>query len=1159
MASWRLGTSPVGSGVGDDDAGGQRAVEALEPFGRQRQRHVVGLVDITSGRGGLVTFVAELCEQAERSRVRRDDRRVEASKAKRSECEGVQHHAEPGAEPLALDGALADEDRDLGAVVLEVAEIAIAHEPSVELEEKRARTLRGEAAVVRDHVVHRQVFLVGEHRPIVRFVVEGRESRGGLDDLGARRLASDETIAAVGELDDEPGDHGPRLPHPSYDGAMAEGNGWRRIEDEARQAIRASRHHPLPAYSELMPPPYLRPKPYELWWPGAARPDEAVFDVSEYQQADELEPGLAHVAGHLLGELSKLVAGRACELSRALLTDNAAWPAQLSDAAHAGRLASAPLVIFFPLALSRTQDDKGNVPWTLFGASHEGASRPFWRSFAPHEAERFANLCAWATGDASSAPGAVRVLGTQEDLPDFARVLALADGSALDGVQTLLTFRPFATLPEDVRQAYVDGRLRLLPHPASLVFFEHAGYRRLAEALPRARQIPLLHLFPRIEGGYTLRIPQSGWLDEADAAARPAHGHKIVRQIVRTHRWQRAQRDAGLGGDGTYTDDVSVALFSSDADDLGLYGKPMARNAQVWREDYGLILDGPSAERLELENAAAAVEGGGRFGYRFYYPPLRMGARELFWHRPLIAKLGPSSASPDVLADGAPMGYVLAEAANEPPIELAPRVLDRAGHRTAARLRDHTGRSRNTTGHNARKLVELAEALGAPLSSSLARAALHVAREETIESWLAGLADPGLALHLRGLLGPDVDPGTALTFAETGTRAFEERVWRSIASLAEGPLRNKENADVVASNRGRHGGPAARAAGAEAAQRRDLERLGDELHSRYRALLDKHEMTGRAYVADHRFRWETDFDFSWSEGWVQNQSRQAHERNIVLLIPGRNRGEAVVMGDHYDTAYMEDVFEEDQGGDGLRVAAAGADDNHSATTALLLAADVLLPLAREGRLERDVWLVHLTGEEFPSDCMGARALARALVERRLRFVDEAGAVIDVSAARVVGAFILDMIGHNNPRDRDVFQIAPGEGAAAAKLAARAHAANMRWNRAVSRWNSAPERKGLARAERREHGRELPPPFAHLALRGEVRPEWDPRSALYNTDGQIFSDVGVPVVLFMENYDISRTGYHDTHDTMKNIDLDYAAALTAIAIETVAQTACAPEI
>jgi hypothetical protein len=70
----------------------------------------------------------------------------------------------------------------------------------------------------------------------------------------------------------------------------------------------------------------------------------------------------------------------------------------------------------------------------------------------------------------------------------------------------------------------------------------------------------------------------------------------------------------------------------------------------------------------------------------------------------------------------------------------------------------------------------------------------------------------------------------------------------------------------------------------------------------------------------------------------------------------------------------------------------------------------------------------------------------------------------------------------------------------------------------------------------------------------VRTPANPHSSLYNTDGQIFSDIGAPVVLFMENYDINRTGYHDTHDTLDNIDLDYGAALAAIAIETVARVA-----
>ncbi len=83
---------------------------------------------------------------------------------------------------------------------------------------------------------------------------------------------------------------------------------------------------------------------------------------------------------------------------------------------------------------------------------------------------------------------------------------------------------------------------------------------------------------------------------------------------------------------------------------------------------------------------------------------------------------------------------------------------------------------------------------------------------------------------------------------------------------------------------------------------------------------------------------------------------------------------------------------------------------------------------------------------------------------------------------------------------------------------------------------------------------IPAAALHPILSGEVRPTSDPRSTLFNTDGQIFSDAGLPVVLFMENYDINRKGYHDSHDTMENIDLDYGSAVAAIAIESVARAA-----
>ena len=397
-----------------------------------------------------------------------------------------------------------------------------------------------------------------------------------------------------------------------------------------------------------------------------------------------------------------------------------------------------------------------------------------------------------------------------------------------------------------------------------------------------------------------------------------------------------------------------------------------------------------------------------------------------------------------------------------------------------------------------------------------------------------------LASVLRATVGPEGDRGAPLTFATTRTRAFEEQIRRSIAALAEGEFRQKENADGITVNTGRTGGPAAEAAHVEVAQRRDLEQLGDHLHARYRALAARHGMQGRAEAMDHVFAWETDFDFPWSDGWMKNQTGEARERNIVFVIPGKNRGEAVVMEIITTPRTWKMSMKRARGGDGLRAPAHGADDNHSATTALLLAADVLLPLARDGKLERDVWLVHLTGEEFPSDCLGARNLAQALVERRLAFTKEDGETHDVSGVRVVGAYILDMIAHNSDRDRDVFQIAPGEGAASARLAAVAHRANERWNRAVPTWNREPERLHKARAQRMPDGAAPPPMFAHLAIAGEVRTEWEPRSSLYNTDGQIFSDVGIPVVLFMENYDIARSGYHDTHDTMKNIDLDYGS-------------------
>jgi hypothetical protein len=255
---------------------------------------------------------------------------------------------------------------------------------------------------------------------------------------------------------------------------------------------------------------------------------------------------------------------------------------------------------------------------------------------------------------------------------------------------------------------------------------------------------------------------------------------------------------------------------------------------------------------------------------------------------------------------------------------------------------------------------------------------------------------------------------------------------------------------------------------------------------------------------------------------------------------------------------MEDVYNKSSGGTGAHLSASGADDNCSATATILQAAAIFLRLSKDGLLERDIWLVHLTGEEFPSDCMGARHIAQALIEKTLQIRLTNGQTVDLSGVRITGIYLMDMIGHNRESEMDIFQISPGKDPASLRLAWQAHSANELWNLSSAKWNQRQGRRGQARG-RRSDSNEIPGIARFPELNGEVRLPADPRSTLFNTDGQIFSDCGVPVVLFMENYDIKRSGYHDTKDNMRNIDLDYGAGVAAIVIESVARAATADKI
>ena len=700
--------------------------------------------------------------------------------------------------------------------------------------------------------------------------------------------------------------------------------------------------------------------------------------------------------------------------------------------------------------------------------------------------------------------------------------------------------------------------MALLPFPGSLVFWGVERARLIYPQLPLALQIPLLANVDRHESPIGIRVPQAGVLNLPNAdqpAYESAAGH-VRNTYKRTHRWEKILRDQDqLELVGKESSLVNV-LFSTIPDDLDLYGKPMARNVQIWTQGGELLLDGPHASPADIKRAMQTVQAGGVFGYRFLFPAMRVAKHEVYWHRPLVAYRD-AAGEVAVLPD-APLGYLTAYDAEKPrldrAVELWPRMQKREVLLAALADQDFT-RKRQVPPQvrNVRKLTHAYALFGAkPLPVQFARRIMGLDREGAGERWLSQLPDqvearireiveppPAQApLEIRGRV-PD-----SLTYSHTARRSFEVAYWKTIASLAEAPLLNKNNADCVLD---------------EATQLRlpyydrHLERLGDQLLAFYAKKIAAANMTGKALAGDVPFRWRTDMDYSWMGGWRKNQEVEA-ERNLLIMIPGRNRREAVIMADHYDTAYMEDSYEKQRGGCGARLSASGADDNYSATAALMLAAPIFLEMSRQGKLGCDIWLVHLTGEEFPADCLGARALTERIVQRTLKLRLPRGKSKDLSKTTVRGLYVSDMIAHNHSDERDIFQISPGNDPGSMWLAYQAHLANELWNESVPYWNKSQKRDGLPRGRRSPHGPAIPEVAPYLQLSGHVRVPSDPRSTLFNTDAQIFSDAGVPCVLFMENYDINRTGYHDTNDTMKNIDLDYGAAVCAITIEAVARAA-----
>ena len=940
------------------------------------------------------------------------------------------------------------------------------------------------------------------------------------------------------------------------------------------------------AYSEFMPPIHFTCRAQDGKAKGFFQKDVPLkFPITEFEETFELQPGLENIAHQILNALTHLVKGETAEgLSRNKLINNPYWPDELAQQIQA--LRHEPLVIILPLALSLTQDDKGRKRWTFFGASEQGPFRSFWKSFFTSQKEEIPpeKVTEFIRSILNSAYGeschnltdllqvGFRIFASKGDQQKTLRPMWTSpfiwnDGLDLKGVKYLLSFEPFGTLPEKVKKAYLNGSIHLLPFPGSLLFWGVPGYQQMQSKLFMSNQIPLLNLVERHEAPYGLRVPQSGWIHlPSHGSPSPHEDFGPLRSTYRrTHRGAKVHRYEDELAIPGRLDHILHVLFSTDPDDLNLYGKPMARNSQLWTQNHKLLLNGPNATKTEIKTAREAIKQGGLFGYRFQYPPLIIESHQIYWHRPVVAYLPPNEEKPIVLPD-ALSGYFTAYDAEHPdldhPIELWPCIDKRSIAQTVIKLfKDKTHEHKTIT--RVLNLLTARENLGKDkLPYSFARQILMLPENKTLDDWLKSLRGSDdhneqrqcLSDQLRDLIAGEKKhlPSSgekalpvSLTFSGSALRSFEVQYWKDICYLSDGKYLNKANSDcildAITQKKLIH-------------HERDLEALGDYLLAYYRGVIDEQGVQGKALAGDLPFKWETDFDFEWWGGWVKNQDGLAHERNLMMVIPGRNRQRAVIMADHYDTAYRADIYYKDRGGSGARIASAGADDNHSATATLMRAAPIFCDLSRKGKLACDIWLIHLTGEEFPSDSLGSRHLCQQITEKTLKLHLPDGEKYDLSKAEIQGVFVLDMLAHNNEAHPYKFQISPGASPESIRLAYQAHIANEIWNTCTATWNKRPSQFRRKQGKRSPDGKSIPKIALHPKLDGQVRLSRDPLSTLYNSDGQIFSDAGIPVVLFMEYYDISRQGYHDSQDSMANIDLDYGAAIAAIAIETVARIA-----
>ena len=328
--------------------------------------------------------------------------------------------------------------------------------------------------------------------------------------------------------------------------------GWKRLLAGV-SAFRGPGQFPLAAYSEFMPPPRMGRKPYGAEDPVLFRDDDPLgWHVSEYEEVMELRPGLEHLGVQLVLRLEHLGNGRPAHgIARAKLEGNPYWPAELAD--RAGRLPHERYVVIAPLALSAHPGRQGagamdavrrqrarTVAGLLEGVFHRAGSRDrgggrfgvlsaaaggLLRRIARSETRlaqgRLSRPAGSGKGDRSNLPerpsgcyaqiGPVPFSELDQALSAHRREAAARGALSVDvpAVRQFAGGRSPGVSGGRTAFAAVSGQPGVLGRAAVSV--------QLQRELPLAMQIPLLHMFPRHDHPYSLRVPQAGWMHEPGA------------------------------------------------------------------------------------------------------------------------------------------------------------------------------------------------------------------------------------------------------------------------------------------------------------------------------------------------------------------------------------------------------------------------------------------------------------------------------------------------------------------------------------------------------------------------------------------------------------------------------------------------------------------